>query len=54
MNKYTLFIVLSLLACSIAKPIIANKVIIALNCGSKDQEVDSMDKVVKYKPVPVA
>lgn len=44
-------IIVLLLACaSISKPAIANKVILALNCGSKDQEVESADKIFKYKP----
>jgi hypothetical protein len=39
-----------LLSSALGKPIVASKVILALNCGSKDQEVDSIDKSFKYKP----
>jgi hypothetical protein len=41
---------LSLLVCaSLGKAIVGSKVIVALNCGSKDQEVESIDKSFKYK-----
>jgi hypothetical protein len=34
---------------AITKPIVANKVVVALNCGSKDEVVESHDKVFKYQ-----
>jgi len=47
-----------LLACvfafTVAKPMIASKILLAINCGSKDQIVESFDKVFKYQPVSVA
>ena len=34
-----------------AKPIVSSKLVVALNCGSKDEVVDSHDKVFQYKGV---
>lgn len=33
------------------KPIVGNKVVVALNCGSKDEVVESHDKSFKYQGV---
>jgi hypothetical protein len=38
---------------TVSKPIVAGKVIVALNCGSKDEVVDSHDKVFKYQGVRI-
>ena len=38
---------------TVSKAIVANKVIIALNCGSKEDTVDAYDKIFKYQPVIV-
>ena len=36
-----------------SKAAVAGKVVLALNCGSKEETVDSHDKVFKYQPVLV-
>ncbi len=45
-----LLVLVLLVACS-ARPINPGKIIVALNCGTKDSEVDSFDKSFKYKAV---
>ena len=40
-----------LIAEAVTKPMVANKVVVALNCGSKDEVVESHDKVFKYQGV---
>jgi hypothetical protein len=37
----------------LSKALVANKVILAINCGSKDETVDSHDKTFKYQPVTI-
>lgn len=52
MRSLLLSLLLALLiAETVTKPIVANKVVVALNCGSKDEVVDSHDKVFKYQGV---
>lgn len=43
------FLVIFLITEAVTKPIVANKVVVALNCGSKDEVVESHDKVFKYQ-----
>lgn len=45
----SLLLVLALLIACSARPINPGKIIAALNCGTKDAEVDSFDKSFKYK-----
>ena len=45
----SLLLVLAILAACSARPINPGKIIAALNCGTKDAEVDSFDKSFKYK-----
>ena len=45
----SLLLLLALLAACSARPINPGKIIAALNCGTKDAEVDSFDKSFKYK-----
>lgn len=53
MNKKIL-VLIALIAIQIyAKPMVANKIVVALNCGSKDEVVDSHDKSFKYQAVPL-
>lgn len=45
-------LLVGVLACSVvAKPMVASKVVVALNCGSKDETVESYDKLFKYQGV---
>lgn len=57
MNMTRSFAIIFLIALFInmitSKPIVSGKVIIALNCGSKDEVVESHDKVFKYQGVKV-
>lgn len=50
LNKISFCILAFVIIQITAKPLIGNKVIVALNCGTKDAEVDSIDKSFKYKP----
>ncbi len=50
LQRSTILVLLFLFAQLHSKPLVPSKVIVALNCGSKDQEVDSLDKTFKYKP----
>ena len=52
--KSTLFLPLLLVLIAlktVAKPIVGSKVVVALNCGSKDEVVESHDKAFKYQAV---
>ena len=52
MNKRTLILCLiAFLWVSTSKAIVGNKVVVALNCGSKEETVEASDKVFKYEPV---
>ena len=52
MNKTLAFVcLLTLLTLGCPKAMVGGKVIVALNCGSKDEVVDSHDKVFKYNAV---
>ena len=42
---------MTLVALGLSKAMTAGKVILALNCGSKDEVVESHDKVFKYTGV---
>ena len=53
MIKNVAILTLVALLCSpvLSKAIVANKVIVALNCGSKEETVEAYDKIFKYQPV---
>jgi hypothetical protein len=48
-DRSLLLVLVLLAACYSARPINPSKIIVALNCGTKDAEVDSFDKTFKYK-----
>jgi energy-converting hydrogenase Eha subunit G len=50
--ELNIFLILAcLLGAGLAKPMVASKILLALNCGTKDQVVESFDKIFKYQPV---
>lgn len=50
--ELNIFLILAcLLGAGLAKPMVASKILLALNCGTKDQVVESFDKNFKYQPV---
>lgn len=48
---YLVLLLAAFLAVTLTKPIVPGKVILALNCGTKDEVVDSYDKAFKYQGV---
>ena len=50
-NVAILTLVALLCSSALSKAIVANKVIVALNCGSKEETVEAYDKIFKYQPV---
>ena len=46
-----LYLLLALITVVASKAMVAKNVIVALNCGTKDEVVESYDKVFKYQPV---
>ena len=45
---------MAIVTLGLSKAMVAGKVILALNCGSKDEVVDSHDKVFKYQGVSLS
>jgi len=50
-KAFAIICLLALATLGLTKAMAAGKVILALNCGSKDEVVDSHDKVFKYQAV---
>ena len=52
-NVAIILLISVLIASTLSKALVSNKIIVALNCGSKEEAVDAHDKVFKYQPVRI-
>jgi hypothetical protein len=51
-QRFLAVCLLLIMATTVAtKAIVAKNVVVAINCGTKDESVESYDKIFKYQPV---